>query len=386
MQVGGAAQLVGLRFVGFRNEQAASYAAGAASYLSGVPQACLVVSGPGVVHGVAGLANAWANCWPMILIGGAPSTMTGGMGAFQESPTMDACRPFTKYQARIDSVARIPFLVARAMHIARSGRPGPVYLEIPAELVTASIPTQDIPALLGKPLPPPPRPLAEPQSVADAIALLRGASRPLVIVGKGCGWSRAEVQVRSFVEQLNIPFLATPMGKGVVADDHALSVAAARSAALAGADVVLLLGARLNWILHFGLAPRFSENVKIIQADISPEELHTNVRTEVSLVGDLQSVVCQLLSASKGVSFPAWSGWKASLQKDVDKNNASVAKLMSNESIPMSYYRVFKSIQAGIPKDSIIVSEGAKSDNDTQTVRSEYGAYALAPGCLSSDC
>jgi len=206
----------------------------------------------------------------MLLIGGASATPTQSMGGFQESHTLECTRPWTKYQARIDSAARIPFYVARAVHIARSGRPGPVYLEFPAEVVQEQIETALLPQLLGHTLPPPPRPFAEPHAVSAALAMLRAAQRPLVIVGKGAAWARAEQQVRGFVEQLHIPFLATPMGKGVVADDHALSVAAARSTALAQADVVLLLGARLNWMLHFGQPPRFLNNVKIIQADIAP--------------------------------------------------------------------------------------------------------------------
>jgi 2-hydroxyacyl-CoA lyase 1 len=362
LQVGAAAQMVGLEYVGFRNEQAASYAAGAASYLTGFPQVCLCVSGPGVIHGVAGLANAWANCWPMLLIGGAPASSQAGMGGFQESATLDACRPFTKYQARVDSVARIPFYVARALHIARSGRPGPVYLELPAELVGEHIELAHV--NLGPQLPKsPPRTLAEPKNIQEAISLLRNAKSPLVIVGKGAAWSRAEAEARQLIEKLKVPFLATPMGKGVVPDDHELSVAAGRSAALAGADVVVLLGARLNWILHFGLPPRFKADVKIIQVDIQPEELHTNVPTAVGLVGDVQAVCKQLIDAAGSAPFPAWKDWKSALAADVSKNNATVGKMMQNESIPMSYFRVFKSIRDTIPKDAVIVSEGANSQS-----------------------
>jgi len=360
IEVAAAAQFVGLRYVGFRNEQSASYAAGAASYLTGVPQVCLCVSGPGVVHGVAGLANAWSNCWPMILIGGASASTQQGMGAFQESPQLEACRPFTKWQQRIDSVARIPFYVARAVHIARSGRPGPVYLEIPAELVTEEMKLEDV--KLGAVLPPPPRPMADKKDVTSAISMLRSASRPLVIVGKGAAYSRAEREVAELIECMKVPFLATPMGKGAVRDDHPLSVAAARSYALQNADCIVLLGARLNWILHFGLPPRFSSSVKIIQVDIAGEELHTNVQTAVGLVGDVKSVVGQLVSEARvGGSWPEWKEWRAGLQASLNKNNATVAKLMSNDEIPMSYYRVFRSIRDTLPKDCIIVSEGANT-------------------------
>ena len=366
VEVGATAQMVGLEFVGFRNEQAASYAAGAASYLTGQPQACLCVSGPGVIHGMAGVANAWANCWPMILIGGSAATPQQGMGAFQESPQLELMRPFTKYAVRIDKAERIYFHVSRALHIARSGRPGPVYLELPAELVAEHAPIEmmNFPAAL----PPPPRSLAEPSDVKRTIELLRSAKRPLVIVGKGAAWSRAEVTVRQFIEKLQVPFLATPMGKGVVPDDHPLSVAAGRSGALGGADVVVLVGARLNWILHFGLPPRFKSDVKFVQIDISSEELHHNVPTEIGLIGDAQAICQQLTQAAQGVEFPKWSEWKNQLAKEVSKNNAAVAKLMANEDVPMSYYRVFKSIRAGIPKDAVIVSEGANTMDIGRTI------------------
>lgn len=366
IEVGTAAQQAGIEFVGFRNEQAASYGASAASYLSGIPQACLSVSGPGVVHSLAGIANAWANCWPMILISGASATPQKGMGAFQESPQIELVKPFVKYAARIDSISRIYFHVSRAFHIARSGRPGPVYLEIPAEIVSEIVPNSAL--QFPQALPSPPRSLADTRDVSKTIELLRTAKKPLVIVGKGAAWSRAEVEVRQFVELLNIPFLATPMGKGVIPDDHPLSVAAGRSSALAGADVVLLIGARLNWILHFGQAPRFLENVKFIQLDITPEELHVNVRVEVGLIGDARAVCQQLIDGSRNITFPRWEDWKSSLAKDVAKNNATIARLMSNESIPMSYYRVFKSIREHIPKDAVIVSEGANTMDIGRTI------------------
>src|SRR5829696_375893 len=195
-----AAQREGITYIGMRNEQAASYAAQAAGYLTGRPQACAVVSGPGVIHALAGLANAQQNCWPMLLLGGASAMYHDGMGAFQEEKQVQAAHQFCKYAQRVEA------------------------------------PEEDVEA---------------------ALAALRSASNPLVIVGKGMAWARAEGEVREFIEKTRLPFLATPMVKGVVPDDHPLSVATARTYALQNADVVLLLGARLNWILHFGMAPRY---------------------------------------------------------------------------------------------------------------------------------
>jgi len=264
-----AAQKEGIRYLGFRNEQSASYAAGAVGYLTGRPGACLAVSGPGMIHAIAGLANAWSNCWPMLLLGGANDSYQNGMGAFQEAPQVEAARPFTKYAARPDRADRVPYYVEQAVRTSIYGRPGAVYLDLPNDIITAQL---DEAAVPWRPRSPePPRAQADPAAVERALAALRSAERPLVIVGKGAAYSRAEREVRDFIAATKLPFLASPMGKGVVPDDHPLSVAPGRSYALQNADLVFLVGARLNWILHFGLPPRFAADVRVVQLDVSAE-------------------------------------------------------------------------------------------------------------------
>ena len=363
-----AAQREGIKYVGMRNEQSASYAAAAVGYLTGRPGACLVVSGPGMIHAIAGLSNAWANCWPMIVIGGASITYQDGQGAFQEAPQVESARLYTKWTARPDSALRIPAFIEQAVRTSIYGRPGAVYLDFPDDLIAAKVDEAEVsfPARC----PEPPRPHAEPSEIARAIELLRTAERPLVIIGKGAAYSRAEDEVRAFIEATQLPFLSSPMGKGVVPDEHPLSVAPGRALALGEADVVVLLGARLNWIMHFGLPPRFADNVKMIQIDIAAEEIGRNVPAAVGLVGDLKSIVGQLNDGLEKTPFrfPADAPWRATLNEKVETNKQSVRAMMDDESVPMGYYRVFREIQEQAPPGSIIQAEGAQTMDISRSV------------------
>ena len=356
-----AAQEEGITFIGMRNEQSAGYAAQAASYLTGRPQACLVVSGPGVIHAFAGLANAKENCWPMILIGGASPTYQNGMGAFQEERQTELAAPYCKYAHKIEQVERIPYYVEQALRTSMTGRPGPVYLDFPDDIIRGETDEANVvhPPVVAEPS----RPQAGGEQVEQALAALASAENPLVIVGKGMAWSRAEDEVRDFIERTQLPFLATPMGKGLVPDDHPLSVGAARSTALREADVVFLMGARLNWILHFGLPPRFKEGVRIIQLDIAQEEIGRNVPTEVPLVGDGKAIVAQLNSrlANNPWTYPAETSWRAALADKAKGNAEAIQPMLDDDSAPMNYYRAYRDIVEWLPDDAIIIGEGANT-------------------------
>ncbi len=378
-----AAQKEGITFVGMRNEQAASYATQAAGYLLGRPQACLVVSGPGVIHALSGLANAQQNNWPMVLIGGASGIDQNGMGAFQEERQVLATTPFTKYSHVVERTDRIPFYVEQAVRTAWYGRPGATYLDVPDDVIAGRVEEEEIRAAAT--IPPPPRSQAADSDIAATIAALRTAERPLVIVGKGMAWSRAEAEVRAFVETTGLPFLNSPMGKGVMPDDHPLSVGAARSHALREADLVVLLGARLNWIMHFGLPPRFHPDVRVIQLDISAEQLSTNVPAEVGLVGDGRTVMAQLNAAlaADPWSYPADTPWRQSIATKIEDNRSSIEAMAADDTVPMNYYRAFRDIRDAMPRNAIIVSEGANTmdigrtqlDNREPRTRLDAGSY-----------
>ena len=366
--IAAAAQREGIRYFGFHNEQAASYAAGAVGYLTGRPGACLTVCGPGMVHGIAGLANAWSNTWPMILIGGAPDSYQDGQGSFQEAPQVEAARPFTKLSRRAESIARVPYYVEQAVRTSMYGRPGAVYLDFANDVISGRVEESEIE--FKDRCPDAPRTYAEPGSVDAAVDALKSAERPLVIVGKGMAYARAEDDVREFIDKTQLPFLASPMGKGVVPDDHPLSVAPARSYALQNADLVFLMGARLNWIMHFGLPPRFNKDVRVVQMDISAEEIGTNVPTEVALVGDGKAITSQLNVAleQEPWTYPQETTWWTGLSAKAEENRQAVAAMEMDDSEPMGYYRVLRAVREAIPEDAIIASEGASTMDIGRTV------------------
>lgn len=381
--IAAAAQEAGITYIGMRNEQSASYAAQAAGYLTGRPGACLTVSGPGVVHGLAGLANAQQNAWPMVMIGGASPTYQNGMGGFQEERQVQIASPFCKFAHAVEHAHRVPFYVELAVRQSIYGRPGASYLDMPDDIIGGEVDEDEVQRFAT--VPPPPRMAAMPEDVEKALDALEQAERPLVIVGKGMAWSRAEDEVRAFIERTQLPFLASPMGKGVLDDNHPLSVGAARSHALKEADVIFLMGARLNWIMHFGRPPRFNKDVRIIQLDIAPEAIGNNVPTEVALVGDGKAIVGQFNQALQARQwfYPDDTAWHRAIAEKSEANAQAIQPMIEDESAPTNYYRALKDIRAWAPEDAVIIGEGANTmdigrtqlPNAAPRLRLDAGSY-----------
>ena len=362
----------GMRYIGMRHEQAAGYAAQTISYLKGRIGACIVVSGPGMTNAITAFGNAWANCWPMLLIGGSSNQLLNHRGDFQAAPQVALAQPFAKWVGQAERIDYIPRYIATAVRAAISGRPGPVYLDLPGDIIAAKIDEDQI--VYPPRVEAPPAPTVDASLVQQALAAFGSASQPLAIIGKGAAWAQAEEQVRRFIEETQMPFLASPMGKGVVPDDHPLSVAAARSYALQNADLIFLIGARLNWIMHFGLPPRFREGVRVVQLDIAPEEIGTNVPTEVPLVGDAKAVMAQLVAQLEESPWQvsAQSPWRQGLAKEIDEKKAATVPMLESDAVPMNYYRPLKEIQDALPRDAIIVSEGASTMDISRQVLENY--------------
>jgi 2-hydroxyacyl-CoA lyase 1 len=359
--IAAAMQREGIRFIGMRHEQSAAYAAGAMGYMTGRPGVALTVSGPGMTNGISGLGNAQANCWPMILLSGANGSDQMGMGAFQEAPQLEAARPFVKYAMRPETPARLPFYIEQAVRSSLYGRPGAAYLDLMDDVIAGRVDEDSVRFL--PPVPEPPRPMADPASIDAAMRALRSAERPLAIIGKGAAYARAEDEVRQFIEATQMPFLASPMGRGVLPDDHALSVGAARSHVLQNADLIFLVGARLNWIMHFGLPPRFNPDVRVVQMDISAEEIGHNVPTEAALVGDARAITGQLNAHLKEHpwQYPVESTWRTGIQRRIDENVTNTAPMLADDSKPMGYYRALREIRDLLPNDCMVVAEGAST-------------------------
>ncbi|VDN19439.1 unnamed protein product [Cylicostephanus goldi] len=331
-------------------------------YLTRKPAVCLVVSGPGLLHAIGGLANATVNCWPVICIGGSSDVDQENRGAFQEWPQVESARLSCKHVSRPTTLQAIPLHVEKAVRECMYGRPGAVYLDMPGNLVLSTIEEDEIPKVAKVPLPPP---VSVPpvEVVRRAVETIRQAQRPLVIVGKGAAWSeRGPTMVQQFLTKSGLPWLATPGGKGVCSDAHPRSVAPARSFALREADCIILIGARLNWMLHFGLPPRLNKDVKVVQIDLSPEEFHQNLPTTVPLLGDIGETLSSMIVQLDEWRYPQKEKWMTDLLANADKNRAVVEQMANDHSTPLNYYAAYTPIREFLAKnDVIVVNEGANT-------------------------
>ena len=352
-----AARQAGMQSYSFRHEQAVAMAAQAYGYVSGRIGVGMVASGPAMTNAITGLTTAWANCWPMLLVGGASEAGRRGLGDFQETPQVEAAAPFCKWSIAMDDARRIPWFVSMALRKAHSGRPGPVYLDFPADVINARVEEEEISWEAA--VPAPERLGADPATVARAVQLIAGSERPLLLIGKGAAGSRAETELREFVERMQLPFIPSPMGKGVVPDDHPLCVADARSFALRNADLVVLVGARFNWIFHFGQPPRFAPDVKVVQVEIDPDEIGNSIPATVGLVGDAQTVIAQLVNeAGTAARRRLESPWLQALREEQQRNAEGIAPMVGSEEPLINLYRFFRELDAVAGPDSILVDDG----------------------------
>jgi oxalyl-CoA decarboxylase len=359
------AQASGIRYVGFRHEASAGNAAAAAGFLTKQPGICLTVSAPGFLNGLVALANATANCFPMIQISGSSERPIVDLqrGDYEELDQLAAAKPFAKAAYRIDRVQDIGRGVARAFRAAASGRPGGVYLDIPGAVLAEAIDAEVGARSLWRLTDPAPSQLPASDAVDRAVALLAEAERPLVVLGKGAAYAQADEAIRTFIESTGLPYLPMSMAKGLLPDDHPQSVASARSLALARADVVVLVGARLNWLLHHGEAPQWSPDAKFIQVDIDATELDSNQPIAAPLVGDVGSVMAALLERSRTHRIAAPAAWREELGARRARNNAAMQQRLEENPSPMGFYNALRAVRDVLAErpDVYLVNEGANA-------------------------
>jgi 2-hydroxyacyl-CoA lyase len=361
-------QQEGLTYIGTRHEQAAGAAAQATSYLRRHVGCALTVSGPGMTNAITAMGNAQANGWPLLVLSGASDLRQAGMGAFQEAPQVLAASPWCKWAGAATRVEDIPRLVAHAVRQAWYGRPGAVYLDLPGDVLDAEV--DEAAVRYPPPVPPPPRAQADPALIAAALAALRSAERPLAIVGKGAVWADAAPELRRLMDETGLPFLPSPMGKGVVPDDHPASVAACRSYALQQADLIVLLGSRLNWIMHFGQPPRFAAGARLIQIDAAPEELGANLPATVGIAADLKAAAGQLVAALEREPWrcPADGPWRSALREQAASKQAELRPGLESDDVPMGFYRPLAEIQRALPPDATVIAEGSNTMDISRSV------------------
>jgi len=373
------AQAEGMRVISFRHEQHAGNAAAAAGFLTGKPGICLTVSAPGFLNGLTALANATTNCFPMILISGSSEREIVDLqqGDYEEMDQLAIAKPLCKAAFRVLHAEDIGVGIARAIRSAVSGRPGGVYLDLPAKLFAQTMSAEAGKKSLIKVVDPAPRQIPAPDSVKRALDLLRGAKKPLILLGKGAAYAQADADVRALVEKTGIPYLPMSMAKGLLPDTHSQSASAARSYVLQEADVVLLVGARLNWLLSHGKGKTWGADKgakKFIQIDISPTEIDSNVAIAAPVIGDIGSCVAALV-AGIDASFPKPPAeWTGAIAERKDKNLSKMAETLAKRPSPMNFHSALSVIRDAVKArpDAIVVNEGANTLDFARSIVDMY--------------
>jgi oxalyl-CoA decarboxylase len=381
------AQSSGIRYIGFRHESDAGHAAAAAGFLTKKPGICLTVSAPGFLNGLVALANATTNCFPMVQISGSSERHLVDLqrGDYEEMDQLPAAKMFAKAAYRVSRAEDIGRGIARAIRTAVSGRPGGVYLDIPAAVLGEVLDAEEAKSTVWKLVNPAPRQLPEIEAVDSAIDLLANAKRPLIVLGKGAAYSQSDEQIREFVETTGAPYVPMSMAKGLLPDDHPQSAATARSLALKRADVVMLIGARLNWLLGHGDAPQWNPDAKFIQVDIAATEMDSNQPIAAPLVGDIGSVMDSLLERAKPGQITVQTEWREELAAKSAQNVAKMevrlqAALTAH---PMKFLGALQSIRDVLADNPqvYVVNEGANAlDLARNTIPMQVPRHRLDSG------
>src|SRR5216683_7057254 len=380
-------QAAGIRVISFRHEQNAGNAAAIAGFLTKKPGICLTVSAPGFLNGLTALANATTNCFPMILISGSSEREIVDLqqGDYEEMDQLAIAKPHAKAAFRVLHAEDIGVGVARAIRAALSGRPGGVYLDLTAKLFPQTMDAEAARQSLIKVVDPAPRQIPAPDAVQRALDLLKGAKRPLIILGKGAAYAQADADIRALVEKTGIPYLPMAMAKGLLPDTHDQSASAARSYVLPEADVVMVIGARLNWLLSHGKGKTWGGNgakawggQKFVQLDISPQEADSNVRIDAPVVGDIGSCVSAMLKAINVTEGSNWpqppAEWLDAIRERKTKNVAKMGESLAKNPMPMNFHsalNVVRDIVKANP-DAILVNEGANALDFTRSIVDMY--------------
>ena len=355
----------GIRMIDVRHEQAAAFMAQAYSRLRQVPSVCMAASGPGVTNLITGVANAYVDCCPVVSFGGSSPISQFGRQVFQEIDQVELMRGCNKHVDRLLNLKRIPQQINFALQKSISGKPGPVYVDCPGDMLYQKIEENQVDwSYAGRPIMDS-RPLGDPRQVDALVQALSHAKQPLIVSGSGVIWSRAWAEMQQFVEAAGIPFYTTPQGRGVVPDDHPCSFMSMRSSAFRDADLIIVLGTRMNYIIGHASPPRFGPNAKIARIDISPEEISNAARyVDIPIVGDCRMVLQQLLGGIKGkVTSDSYKAWRQKLAEGEAAKRASAGANKYAEDGDIHPVRMLEEIRNFAKRDAILCVDGQETLN-----------------------
>ena len=367
----------GIRCIDVRHEQAAAMMAQAYSRLQQRPGVCMAASGPATINLSTGLANALIDCCPVVALGGASPILGNGKQVFQEIDQMEIMSGCVKYAARVHDAHRIPEMLNTAMQRAMSGKPGPVYLDLPGDVLYQMVDEDKVNwalsgrSILGS------RPPANEDQIETLVQALSKAERPVILSGSGIIWSQAWEELHALVDAAGIPFYTTPQGRGVVPEDHECCFPAARSTAFRDADLIVVLGTRLNYIVAHLAAPRFSADATIARIDIDVDEIAESPRKlDIPIVADAKTALGQLNKAIEGRIDPSqYELWRNSLaENEASKRSAPGGNSLS-DAVPIHPLRLCEEVKNFMNRDAVLVVDGQEILN--------YGRQSMptyAPG------
>ncbi len=349
----------GMRPVDVRHEQAAAMMAHAYARLRNKPGICMAASGPGTTNLVTGVAHAWADCAPVIAFGGSAPVATSGRGAFQEVDQLAMFKPCTKWAERVHHAKRIPELVNKAFREAMSGKPGPVYLDMPGDVLYQEIDESDVAWPEPWTAERSGRPEGASERIEEVIDLLASAECPVIVSGSGILWSQAAAELKAWVDATGIPFYTTPQSRGVIPEDHPFCYLTARSTAFREADVVMVIGTRMNYVIAHAAPPRFNAKAKIVRIDIDPAEIDTSPRLDIGIVGDARAVLRQLTRAADGRLSPdTYRAWRERLRGQNTSKQEAQEKTLHSDETPIHPLRLCNEIREFLDRDAILVVDG----------------------------
>jgi len=379
-------QAEGIRVVNCRHEESAAFMASAWGYIAKKPGVIVTGSGPGTINAVTGMHVATESAMPLVVLGGSVVGRTRGLGGFQEADQVAFAKPGCKWTATVDSTDRIPELVHLALGKAVSGRPGAVYVDFPGEMAGRKVDDERVRFRTSQPAVSRPHPDAG--AVEQVAQLLASAERPLMLIGKGAAWADAGPALTRLAD-LGIPFVASPMGRGVIDDHHPMLMNAARSAALAGADAIVMFGGRFNWIFQFGREPRFSAGVRIAQVDIVAEEMTSAADVEIGIVADCALAADAIADALSNTTLKSGDGsWAAGLRESATKNEAAIAEQMDSDQEPINHYRLLREIRDVLPEEANVSVDAEMTMGVARAVLPTFRARSIlnsgTTGCMGT--
>jgi acetolactate synthase-1/2/3 large subunit len=358
MQVEKACMQHGVRGIDVRHEQAAVMAAHAYTRVTGRPGLCMAASGPGTTNLITGVAHAWADCIPLVVLGGSSAQDISGKGGFQEIDQLKMMEPCVKWSARVHHADRMPEMLDKAIRMATAGKPGPVYLDLPADVLLEEVDPDKVWFPVPYDLERRSRPAVSRPELDELMAMLVKAEKPVILTGGGIGWSKAERELQALVDATGIPFYTTPQGRGCIPEDHELCFPTARATAFREADLILVLGTRLNYIVGHAEPPRFNADARLVRIDIDPEEIAASQRLHLGIVADVRTALQQVREALPAGARAAYAAWRDRLHGVEQEKAARQEAQLANDSTPIHPMRLCREVRDFMDRDAILCVDG----------------------------